>query len=208
MMLEKLKESISASPKKFALLVTLVLAIIAVGVYQVKDPISGIIPNESAIAAERKRLVAAQRKLKAALNKNNSLIAHRAELKKAGNDFWLEERDGDISMAPQKILNGAAEASNVSLSSMGAIRVDSLSDGVSVGGLYVKCAAPLGDMVRFLAEIDKARPRMQWKQLSFYSSNSKSTNTIVLGGTIQFIVVKDKKAQALILGEKDAENEK
>jgi hypothetical protein len=63
-------------------------------------------------------------------------------------------------------------------------------------------------MVRFLAEIDKARPRMQWKQLSFYSSNSKSTNTIVLGGTIQFIVVKDKKAQALILGEKDAENEK
>ena len=207
-MLEKLKESISASPKKFALLVTLVLAIIAVGVYQVKDAISGIIPNESAIAAERKRLVAAQRKLKAALNKNNSLIAHRAELKKAGNDFWLEERDGDISMAPQKILNGAAEASNVSLSSMGAIRVDSLSDGVSVGGLYVKCAAPLGDMVRFLAEIDKARPRMQWKQLSFYSSNSKSTNTIVLGGTIQFIVVKDKKAQALILGEKDAENEK
>jgi hypothetical protein len=208
MMLEKLKESISASPKKFALLVTLVLAIIAVGVYQVKDAISGIIPNESAIAAERKRLVAAQRKLKAALNKNNSLIAHRAELKKAGNDFWLEERDGDISMAPQKILNGAAEASNVSLSSMGAIRIDSLSDGVSVGGLYVKCAAPLGDMVRFLAEIDKARPRMQWKQLSFYSSNSKSTNTIVLGGTIQFIVVKDKKAQALILGEKDAENEK
>jgi len=207
-MLEKLKESISASPKKFALLVTLVLAIIAVGVYQVKDAISGIIPNESAIAAERKRLVAAQRKLKAALNKNNTLIAHRAELKKAGNDFWLEERDGDISMAPQKILNGAAEASNVSLSSMGAIRVDSLSDGVSVGGLYVKCAAPLGDMVRFLAEIDKARPRMQWKQLSFYSSNSKSTNTIVLGGTIQFIVVKDKKAQALILGEKDAENEK
>jgi hypothetical protein len=189
-------------------LVTLVLAIIAVGVYQVKDAISGIIPNESAIAAERKRLVAAQRKLKAALNKNNSLIAHRAELKKAGNDFWLEERDGDISMAPQKILNGAAEASNVSLSSMGAIRIDSLSDGVSVGGLYVKCAAPLGDMVRFLAEIDKARPRMQWKQLSFYSSNSKSTNTIVLGGTIQFIVVKDKKAQALILGEKDAENEK
>ena len=207
-MFGKLKKEISASPKKFVFLLVLVLAIMAVASYHLKSAFMDFIPNERSVAAERKLLVAAQRKLKEALNGNSALLARRLEFKKHGADFWIVERDGDISITPQKIFNGAASEANVSLSSMGAIRVDSLSEGVSVGSLYLKCAAPLGDMARFLAAIDKRQPHMRWKQLSIYSSTSKSTNTIVLAGTVQFIILKDEKARALILGGKNAKTEK
>ena len=198
-MFEKYKEEFMQRPKTFIIVFIILFGLC---IYMLRDYITEIWPGEKEFNVAIKKLQKSQLKLRNALNEKYRLSRHRESFIKNSADFWLTKRDGDAALNIQKKINKEAEKSSVVLSSVGAVKTEEISDGVSLLSVSIRSKAPLKSIVEFIAELEKMQPRPYWKTLVLRPDNPKQPVNTVLSGSIQFISITDKEAVKLLLEKK------
>ena len=202
MMLEKYQEEIRENPKKYIIVLIILLIIGFVCIYQFKEYFTVIWPDKKTYNETKKQLLQAQQVLQEALNEQHRLMERRQSFVNNSSNFWLVDRDGDFSLNIQKKINNAAAVSEIQLSSMGATRSEKVTDGIQLINISVRSTANLKSLADFLNEVDKIRPRAYWQSLVLRPDNPRKPDNIVLSGNIQFLLIEDQEALKLLQEEK------
>ena len=200
-MLERQKEEFAKNPTKFLVGFFLIFLMLCVCIYPFRGYVTELLPNTNSIGRYRTRLVAAQRELRGLLNRRHELLSHRRSFAANRDFFWVDERDGDPFLKAQSLISNTAKSSGVTLSSLGAARSDKISDGAQFVSFSIKGQAPFKQIVKFILELEKSRPKAYWKSMILRPDNPRAPKAIVLIGTIQFIRISDEAALELLFEE-------
>ena len=199
MITEKFKQEIQAKPAQFAMIAVIMVLIFALIIYRFKDYFLVAWPTKSKIKMAMVELQRAQNKLQDTLNEEYKLKTQQQEFISNSNDYWILERDGEPSLNIQKTINKSAESAGIDLTSLGAAKMTDLSESLAVVGIQVRAKASLHDITAFINEIDKLQPKAYWQNLYLRPDNPKNPVEIVMSGTIQFLVIKNKDALKILL---------
>jgi Tfp pilus assembly protein PilO len=203
MITEKFKQELQAKPGQFALIAIVMLLIFALIIYRFKDYFSIAWPTKSKIKTAMVELQRAQNKLQDALNEEHKIKTQQNEFISLSKNYWILERNGEPSLNIQKIINKAAESAGIDLTSLGSAKMTDLSESLAVVGIQIRAKASLHDITTFINEIDKLQPKAYWQNLYLRPDNPKNPVEIVMSGTIQFLVIKNKDALKILLSGND-----
>lgn len=196
-MFDKFKEEIRQNPKKFIIALVVLFAGVLVVIISMREYLTGIWPNSSRIAQERKALLASQKDLQQKLNEEYELKERRRSFVENSHNFWLTARDGEAALNIQKKINHTAEETGIVLSSVGAARSEKVTEGITLVSISIRSKAPLKKISEFFNELTKLKPRAYWKSVVIRPDNPRNPVEVVLSGNIQFILITHQEALKL-----------
>ncbi len=193
------KEDFQKHPVVFSM-VFVVLSIIALVILFMNiGSISTIWPTSTTINEKKLDLVKVQEELQVAMNELNEIQLDEESFINHNADFWITERDGNAKVNIQKRINGAAARHGVSLSSVGAVRADKISDGIFIMTTSIRGEGPLKSIIDFLGELQGVQPRFYWQSILLRPKNVKTLSNIMITGGIQVIAIEDERMTRLLI---------
>ena len=193
------KEDFQQHPVLFSLLFALLGGVAIVIILMNLGPVSEIWPTSAKIAAQKEELVRLQHELQADLNELNKLQLDEESFINHNADFWITERDGNAKVNIQKRINGAAARHKVSLSSVGAVRADKITDGIFMMTTTIRGEGSLKGIIDFLGELQSVQPRFYWQSILLRPQNVNEPSNIMITGGIQVIAIEDERMTRLLI---------
>jgi len=132
----------------------------------------------------------------------------RAEFYANSTHYWIDERDSDPENELHSRIEQAAKLTDVKLTSLGSIRTLKAAENILILEASLVCSGRAEAIPRFLAEISRARPAMQWANCAITSESINQTDNLRLNGTIRVVRINDPGLiQFLRVGRKVGDND-
>ena len=192
-------EDFQKHPVAFSLVFAVLFVIAIVILLMNVGPISTIWPTSAIINVKKEELVKLQQELQVALNELNKLQLDEESFINRNADFWIAERDGNAKINIQKRIHGAAARHGVSLSSVGAVRTDKITDGIFMMITSIRGEGSLKGIIDFIGELQSVQPRFYWQQILLRPVNVKEESKIMITGGIQVIAIEDERMTRLLI---------
>jgi hypothetical protein len=196
------KEDFKQHPVAFILVFSILLIAAFIILLMNVGSLSEIWPTASAIQIKKNELIDLQKELQKKLNDLDKLEQDEASFIKNNADFWIHERDGDAKINIQKRINGVAARHQVTLSSVGAVRADKITEGIYLMTTSIRGEGSLKSITDFLGELQSVQPRFYWQSILLRPKNPKEASNIMLTGGIQVVAIDDERITRLLIEKK------
>ncbi len=80
------------------------------------------------------------------------------------NEFWQEEKDGDVELGLRQLVEDAARTKDVKLDSLGSVRTSKINNELYFAELDVTLTGELSLIATFLAAVKETTPVVYWKR--------------------------------------------
>ena len=150
---------------------------------------------------EQERLVKSLRRDLAALEKEEQVRQRRIDKVRAQARPLWQKSGKNPSVEVQTELEKVARG-RVTLQTIGASRLNKLSDNVSSVELPVRIAGSMRDIGRFLAELEKNEPSFFWSACTIKPDNPREPRGVLLDGRVQVLVLSADASKFLAAGSK------
>ena len=196
------KEDFKQHPVAFTLVFSLLFIAAFVILLMNVGSLSEIWPTASAIQIKKDELIDLQKEFQEKLNNLDKLEQDEASFIKNNADFWIHERDGDAKINIQKRINGVAARHQVTLSSVGAVRADKITEGIYLMTTSIRGEGSLKSITDFLGELQSVQPRFYWQSILLRPKNPNEASNIMLTGGIQVVAIDDERIARLLIEKK------
>ncbi len=158
-------------------------------------------PTKSKINEQIALLEKKQKELQNELNQQNIIVKNREAYIKNNSIFWIPKRDGDPEANAQKIVETAASSAGVSLTNIGKVQSAKIVDGLNTLDISLQTTAPMENVMNFIEEIYKNKPRFYWVNISLAPDNVRTPQKVMLNGSLRFISITDDEIVSKLIGE-------
>ncbi len=196
------KEDFKKHPVGFSLAFAGLLIVAMVVLSMNIGPVSHIWPSKTAINEKKDELKEKQHELQEAIDRFHLIEQNEKSFIKNNTNFWINERDGDPKINIQKRINNTAAEHGFTLSSVGAVRANKITDGVSLMNTSIRGEGPIKNLTEFLGELQDMKPRFYWKSFLLRPKNPNMPDNIMLSGNIQLIAIDEEKLTRLLIDKK------
>lgn len=180
----------SLSPKTLLIIVIIVVLTI-VAVVQLKSEMTNLWPGRETIKLAMEQLKVKQEEYQRELNVAHDLDVDLNSLRQYGNGFWYAKRDGDVETQAQRVIEDAAGAVGLSLTSVGRVQSAKICDGINSMEINISAKAPIGEIGAFVDRVYHVNPRLHWHRMTLRPDNLRDPKNVVLNGNLRFIAVTD-----------------
>jgi len=154
------------------------------------------LPSAGAIAAEQSKLIQAQRRLQAMQRKRAENSDDFRQLLAAAAPYWISTRPVRVTDVQQQ-LEIIARRARATLQTVGSPRVNEVSDNIYGIEFALRMQAPMSEISRFFAELEKAPHTYQWLQCNMRPDNVRTPQNVLLTGRIQVLVLSPELSRFL-----------
>jgi cell division protein FtsL len=187
-------------PKRQRVLLLIAAVLVVLSLLSLVDVNLHDLPLPNNVRDQERQVKTLRRDL-AALEKEELLRQRRIDKVRAQAKPLWQKSGKNPSVEVQTELEKVARG-RVTLQTIGASRLNKLSDNVSSVELPVRIAGSMREIGRFLAELEKNEPAFFWSACTIKPDNPREPRGVMLDGRVQVLVLSADASKFLAAGSK------